>query len=353
MNILSLFVLLAFSAGPFEDVFFRNIKDKPIPQQLSLLQKRIKKDATSLTRITTRDNAVRYLELATSGVEKFQFLDSLVTSSPQEAFKSATVAGVYQYCQLQLAACMPHIQSYLECKHTKDCKSNSAAAEVLFTPENLDVIIKFRAVFAKALDYEGADLVLAQNLYRHAVNFGFLETAEKILKQNTAAEADPLVKQYKCTYYFLKKEYAQATECSTAIKDPWAKLITGYVVVLKGEKLNLQEYEMLLNELVDYNVPRPRFFAIAMSGLLLKKMVKEVPDYDIDGLAKDYWNGFMLLATNKQHHFLKAEFQKQLEQKYILNFPNSLLVKIFQGVESKDLLKQSLGENSFLYQAAK
>jgi hypothetical protein len=313
----------------------------------------MKKDAISVARITTTDNTVRYLELEPNVAEKFRILDSLMASSAQDAFKIATVAGVYQYCQTRLSVCMPHIQPYLECKHTKDCKTNSGAAEALFTPENLDVIIKFGPVFSKVLDYEGANLELAQTLYRHAVNFGFLESAEKILKQNKAAEADPIVQQYKCTYYFLKKEYAKSTECSTAIKDPWAKLITGYVIVLKGETLNLQEYEMLLNELVDYNLPRPRYFAIAMSGLLLKKMVKDVPDYDIEGLSKDYWNGFMLLAANKKHHFLRADFQKQLEQKYLLNFPNSLLVKIFQGSESNDLLKQFIGENSFLYQASK
>ncbi len=353
MNMLSLFVLFALSATPFEDVFFRNIKDKTVPQQLSLLQKRIKKDATSVSRITTKDNAVRYLELATNRVEKFQFLDSLVTSSPQEAFKSATVAGVYQYCQLQLAACMPHIQPYLECKHTKDCKANSAAAEILFIPENLDVIIKFKSTFSKVLEGEDFDLELVKNLYPHAINFGFLDSAEKMLKQNKAADADPSLSPYKCGYYFLRKEYSKATECSTAIKDPWSKLMTGYVVILKGEKLNLPEYEMLLNQLVDHNLPRPRFFAISMSGLLLKKLVKDVPDYDIDGLSKDYWNGYMLLAANKQHRFLRADFQKELEQKYLLNFANTLLVKIFQGVESNDILKQALGENSFLYQASK
>lgn len=342
--------IIFFSSS--EDVFFRNIKEKPRQQQSILLQKRIKKDSISPHRITTRESVMRYLEVDTTEVEKFRFVNSTITNSTQETFKSEAIEGLLNYCQTRLTLCMPHILQYLDCKSAAKCLVSSANAQILFSPENLDVIIKNKAIFLKLLDYSGPDLELAKTLYRHAVNFGFLESAEKLLKLHVAAEADPVIKQYKCTYYFLKKEYELATECSVEAKDQWAKLITGYVIILKKQKLNEKEYELLLQDLMNSPLARPRYFAIAMSGILLKKMASVVPDYDVDGIAKDYWNGYMLLASNKKHHFLKSDFQKKLEEKFAANFPNSLLLRIYTGAESNDILKQSLGENSFLYQAS-
>lgn len=345
------FLVINFSFA--ESIFFENLKEKSTSQQRILLQKRMNNDSVAIHRLTTVENVDFYFKLNLSIEDKFTFIERLLKKSPQDDFRQQTIIGMIRACRDQLQACMPRLMPYLICKTVKECEKRNLVAQELFAPENIEVILKQRATFMKIIEQYPRNKAAAGIAYINAINFGFLGQAEQILQSEKSIEKDPIVIYSICTFFMLKKNYDSAEKCLEGqTPGPWVKLGKGYIEILRGRVLRVTDYESTFKELRQENGAKPRQFAIAMEGLLLKRKIENLADSDIEGLAKDYWSGYMLLSINKKFKVLDEKIMRRLEGLYFKNFSSTLLVRIYKGMEGSEILRENLGENSYLYQAS-
>lgn len=350
--VLFLIVFKSYTGGATENIFFRNIKTKPIPQQVLILKKRIKIDSRLENSLSSAENFEYFFSIESSQKEAIDYLATLIDNGSTTSFKQLFIDYYFKNC-LEIS-CLNKLTRLMKIKDLGFKNSFNQAFWDSYTLKWLSSEMKNNLGLKKLLDFELQ--TNSKGLFRvlkTAIELGDYAYAKKISEKYSKNISENKWLLHKtCVLNYLLNNYKKSLACFDRIEGPWFEMYKLYVNSLekKSSALDFKKIDSIISKLSKSNTDwyKPIFIKLLMGGQITPAIAQKLYKSKI---WEDYLEGFILISLNKKHRFFKINQAKHITQEYTKKYDRTLLVSVLNREKSNINLKNILSPSAQLYRA--